>query len=454
MAGKPTFAFVTLGNGAYQGSTVRDLTLANRLHRRGFKVVIYWMLERGPGIADPGIEQRLLCRGSRYAFSRPSEFMDRIVGAPAFLLPQELRVRATQRFNGLVDRLLVNLTRAVHEAPGADAGLVRRLCRFLVQDEVSHLMVGCAALGPLALAAKRQGGHAFDYVLTFQGDGQFAEYARRGRVWEPYQANLREVVKGTPWPALVASRDHLLRISEELGIPRECLSVIGSGVEIPEKPARPPLWTLKNTFPRLVEKVPIVTYLGRQDSDKGIDLLLYAVKRLQMQGIELQLVICGSTTRGGAYRKVTGDLAAHLGVAVHHAGTVSSPIRDALFAHSHCVVCPSIDREVSGLVVAEAMSQGTPVLVPDCGGASEMIQEGDKAGGLLFRTLDSGDLACQLGHLLRNRVLRQELASNARLVAKRFSAERMADRVLQHLAIPFTHTESPEVESLPSAVAR
>lgn len=453
MAEKPTFAFVTIGSGAYLGSTVRDVTIANRLHRRGYKVVIYWLLEWNPGLADPGIEQRLLCHGTRYQFSRPSEFMDRVVGSIAFLLPLSLRVRVTQSFNGFVDHMLANLIRALHETPEGDAGLVNRLHRFIARDGVSHLMMSFASLGPLALAAKRKGGHPFDYSLTFQGDEQFADYARHSGMLDSYKARLLEAVKGSRWPALVVSRDYLQRISEELSIPRERMSVVYNGVEFPAQDGRPPLWALKTVFPRLAKDVPIVTYLGRQDTEKGIDLLLYAAKRLQVRGTELQLVICGSTAKGGAYKKVISDLADHLGVTVHHAGTVPDAIRDALFAHSHCVVYPSVNREAFGLVAAEAMSHGTPVLVPDYGGITEVIRDGDKAGGLLFQTWDSGDLARQLGHLLENRVLREELASNARAVAKRFTAERMTDRVLLHLGIP-SHTESPEVEELPSAVAR
>ncbi len=52
MTDKPIFAFVTIGSGSYLGSTVRDLTVAKVLHRRGFKVAIYWMMEWMPEFAD------------------------------------------------------------------------------------------------------------------------------------------------------------------------------------------------------------------------------------------------------------------------------------------------------------------------------------------------------------------------------------------------------------------
>ncbi|MFD1691055.1 glycosyltransferase [Azotobacter chroococcum] len=44
------------------------------------------------------------------------------------------------------------------------------------------------------------------------------------------------------------------------------------------------------------------------------------------------------------------------------------------------MVYPSVNREAFGLVVAEAMSHGTPVLVPDYGGVTEVMRDGERAG--------------------------------------------------------------------------
>ena len=435
MSANPTFAFVTIGSGSYLGSTVRDLTIANVLHRRGYKVVIYWMMEWQRELADPGIPQRLLCYGTRYQFRRPSGLLDRPLGSLLFLLPTRWRVRIAQGLSGYVDRLLGNLMHALHATPDADRSLASRLRRYLAQDGVSHLMMSFASIGPLALAAKRLGGHAFDYLLTFQGDEQFADYARRAGLLGTYRLHMNEAVQGSRWPAVAVSRDYLQRIVEELGVPASRLRVVYNGVEFPARPELPPFPLLKAAFPALREDLPIVSYVGRQDTEKGVDLLLYAARLLEQRGVPLQLVICGSTAKGESYKKVIADLAEHLGVAIHHTGAVSSELRDALFARSRCVVYPSVNREAFGLVVAEAMSLGTPVLVPDYGGVTEVMQEGERRAGLTFRTWDSGDLAWQLERLLVDDALHRELAGNTRSVAARFTAERMTDRILEHLGL-------------------
>lgn len=431
----PTFAFVTIGSGTYLGSTMRDLALANSLHRRGFKVVVYWMMECKPELVEDGIRQRLLCHGTRYHFQQPSEILDNIIGPLLFLLPVSLRVRVVQSVPGYVDRLLENLIRSLHETLDSDRLLVKRLLKYIALDGVSHLMMSFASICPLALAANKNSDHPFDYLVTFQGDEQFANYARKAGLWAEYHQRLNEVIQYTRWPAIVVSYDYLNRIVEQMGIDSERLRVIYNGIELPERSEKPFMSILKAVFPSLNESTPIVSYVGRQDSEKGIDLLLYAAKILETRQIPMQLVICGSTAKGQSYRKVISEMADHLGVAIHHTGSVSPESRNALYAHSHCTVCPSINREAFGLVVAEAMSQGTPVLVPDYGGITEVIRQGEQTGGLTFKTWDSGDLARQLERLLTDELLHRKLTENTRAIAARFSIDCMTDCVLKHLGL-------------------
>ncbi|SFU53083.1 glycosyltransferase family 4 protein [Pseudoduganella namucuonensis] len=433
----PSFAILTMGSGDYLGSTVRDLTLANALHRRGHKVVVYWMLECNEELADAGIGHRMLCHGTRYHFQRPSEFLDRVVGGALFLLPKRLRVRAIQRRGGYVERLLSNMLRSLFAGPEPDPALARRLRGHIAEDGVTHLLAGFGTLGPLAMAAQGKDAQ-FDYALTFQGDEEFAALATRIGLGEPFRAGVRQAMTRSAWRAIAVSEDYAQRLVEEIGVSPARLQVVYNGVELPGPGARPDFAMIKAAFPALRQDTPIVLYLGRQESEKGIDLLLYAARLLARRGQAappMQLVICGATAKGQGYRDVLTDLGRHLGLAVHHAGTVAPELRGALYAHSHCVVYPSVNREPFGLVVAEAMSHGTPVLVPDYGGVAEVIHDQGRSGGLSFRTWDSGDLARQLGRLLEDRALHTELAANARVVASRFSVDRMADGVLEHMGM-------------------
>jgi glycosyltransferase involved in cell wall biosynthesis len=179
----------------------------------------------------------------------------------------------------------------------------------------------------------------------------------------------------------------------------------------------------------------MVTYLGRQDPEKGIDLLLYAARMLGDRGVPLQVVAVGGSSFGLQYRKSMEAIAEHLRLRVYWKGRVSNEMRAALFRQSRCIVYPSIHREPFGMVAAEAMSYGTPVLVPNLGGITEVIAVEGRRGGLAFKAWDSADLAAQLERLLTDEALYVELSGNARGIAEAFSVAKMTDQVLGHMGL-------------------
>lgn len=432
---RPKFAIVTIGSGSYLGSTVHDATLANALRRRGYEVVVYWMLEETPELLAEGVEQRMLCHGTRYQFSRPSEFMDRVIGRIAFRLPRKLRRAVAQGVPGFVENLMRNLVRSLFCYERTDVALAERLARFIEQDGVTHVKMGFGSIGGLAQEAQKRTREPFDYLVTFQGDEEFASLAEACGVTDVYRRRVDEAVRNARWPAIVLSRHYASRLVDDLRLDGSRLEVLYCGIEPPKQGTAPDFSILTETFPRLRRDLPIVAFVGRQESEKGIDLLLYAAKILLSRGLRFQLVVCGATAKGLAYRAAIRDIVTHLGVDLHHSGAISIATRDALFAHCRCAVCPSINGEPFGLVVAEAMSLGAPAVVPDYGGVAEVVDDGVRAGGLIFRCWDSGDLARQLERLLTDDALHAELADNAPRVAARFSTENMVDGFLAHIGL-------------------
>lgn len=435
MTSRPVFAIVTIGSGAYLGSTVHDLTIANALRRRGYKVVVYWMLEETPGLVAEGVGQRILCHGTRYQFSRPSELLDRVVGGLVFLLPRKWRMAVAQGIPGFVENLMCNLVRSLYCYEETDVALAKRLAHYIERDGVTHVKMSFGSIGALALEAKKHTKADFDYLVTFQGDEEFASIASSLGVSAVYRRRVDEAIRGSSWPAIALSRHYARRLVVDLGLDEDLLRVIHCGIDLPDRRDAPPFALLTEAFPRLRADVPIVAFVGRQESEKGIDLLLYAAKLLLERGLRFQLVICGATAKGVAYRLTIKDIIGHLGLDVHHAGMVTPATRDALFAHSRCLVCPSINGEPFGLVVAEAMSRGTPAIVPDYGGVTEVVDDGEIAGGLTFATWDSGDLARAIERLLSDEALHAQLAGNAPYVVARFATDRMIDAFLRHIGV-------------------
>jgi glycosyltransferase involved in cell wall biosynthesis len=67
------------------------------------------------------------------------------------------------------------------------------------------------------------------------------------------------------------------------------------------------------------------------------------------------------------------------------------------YRQSRCVVVPSLCHEAFGLVAAEAMSYGVPVIAADSGALPEVVTGG--ATGLLFRPGDVDELARKIKQL-------------------------------------------------------
>src|SRR5438309_12053775 len=109
----PVFGFLAFTSGSYEGAIIRDMRLANALHRRGYKVVVYWMMERNAELVDAGIPQRVLCNGMRFQFKRPSTAMDRLGRLLWLITHQDRRRRFMQEHPNYVNRLMSNCCRAI-----------------------------------------------------------------------------------------------------------------------------------------------------------------------------------------------------------------------------------------------------------------------------------------------------------------------------------------------------
>jgi hypothetical protein len=211
---QPVFAFVAFTSGSLEGAIIRDMRLANELHARGFRVLIYWMMETNRELVHDGITQRVLCRGTRYQRTKPSNLLDQC-GKLLDLYPAQRRRRFMQEHTDYLGRLMCNLMAAVCDG---DPGLQQRLERWIIQDGVTHLMPTFAMICPFAQAVKARGAAKFDYLVTFQGEEIFANYAERiGRV-QDYFARLRDAAAASGWPAVAVSNDYISRLQEEMGI--------------------------------------------------------------------------------------------------------------------------------------------------------------------------------------------------------------------------------------------
>ncbi len=435
-APRAVLGFVLLG-GSMSGALVRDVRLANELARRGYEVHVWWAMDRSgvPALA-PAVRQHLLFNGARYIWPRVGGAMERLAVVLGRMFSDGQRAHWVQRRPRLVRRMMGNLTSRVCDGIERERVVVRRFARSLDESGVTHVLPMLEFLGPWVEAARKLVARPIKYLVTFQGYELYSTYARAiGREKELYD-RLKGTVAASDYPAIAVSEDYLQRVVEEIGVPESALRAIPPGIPYPpenrvsvEEAER----LIAGRFQGFDPRLPLVTYLGRRDAEKGIDLLVYAAAMLKRRGQRFQLAICGPTLFGDHYGRVCRQIAEEVRCLVLWRRFVPDEVRAALFTASRCIVYPSIHREPFGMVAAEAISYGVPAIVPDLGGVQGAVEVNGSVAGLKFKVWDSGDLAEQIGKLLADDGLRARLVEAGPRVAEHFSIERLGERVLGHL---------------------
>jgi glycosyltransferase involved in cell wall biosynthesis len=203
------------------------------------------------------------------------------------------------------------------------------------------------------------------------------------QVWGTDVALARRV----PWAArgILASAEAVVAPSTELARDAEALGarsvhVIPSGTDVPKNVPAP-------------DDPPHVLYAGRLSREKGILELVEAARGLP-------LVVAGD----GPLRDRVPDA---LGMLPHEELVTH-------YARAAVVACPS-HREGFGVVCAEAMAHGRPVVASSVGGLVDLVEDGvtgilvepgDVAGlrGALDRLLGNADLRARMGDAARERI--------------------------------------------------
>jgi glycosyltransferase involved in cell wall biosynthesis len=165
-----------------------------------------------------------------------------------------------------------------------------------------------------------------------------------------------------------------------------------------------------------------ILYFGRIDIfHKGLDVLLDAISRLAREKSGLRIRIAGRGKDAAALAKLVGLQG--LGDIVEIMGEVTESERQALFAGASVQVMPS-RFEGFGMVAAEAMAAGVPLVAASVGSLPEVVDT--PAGGVLVPSGDAGALAEAIGRLLDSDHERAALSESARRSAERFRWDAVA----------------------------
>jgi len=119
------------------------------------------------------------------------------------------------------------------------------------------------------------------------------------------------------------------------------------------------------------EKEKYILFVGKPDlKEKGFYILKKAWSKLNQKGIEIDLIVVGERNSNSGSEKLSEP-------GICFTGEILS--RDRLYnlyEFAEVTVLPSLTAESFGMVLAEALSAGCPVVGSDIGGIPDLIDEG------------------------------------------------------------------------------
>lgn len=174
---------------------------------------------------------------------------------------------------------------------------------------------------------------------------------------------------------------------------------------------------------------PAITYVGRLDAEKNLDVVIRAFAVVR-RSIDAQLLLVGS----GAERRKLTALAASVGVGEHV--TFTGYVADTDLASAYAATTVFVNAgtaELQSLVTLEAMASGRPVVGADAAALPHLVE--NDVTGYLFPPGDSDALADRLVTLLCDPQQAEAMGRKARAVAEQHDESRTVAAFEQLYAI-------------------
>ena len=188
------------------------------------------------------------------------------------------------------------------------------------------------------------------------------------------------------WRVICCSHFMAHEINVALSAPTDKLDIIANGVDPArfDALAKESLDTFRLRFAGPDEAV--VFYVGRVVYEKGVHLLVQAMRQILDQGARVKLVVAGTGDSLHAVRQ----LATNLGIAPHcfFTGFIPDGVRDRLFRIANVAAFPSL-YEPFGIVALEAMAAHTPVIASAVGGLQEVLRHNENGLTVYPNSVDS-----------------------------------------------------------------
>jgi phosphatidylinositol alpha-mannosyltransferase len=163
---------------------------------------------------------------------------------------------------------------------------------------------------------------------------------------------------------------------------------------------------------------PTVLFVGRLEPRKGLTYLVRAFLRLKPAFPRLRLLVVGRDDRHQR-DKAMAMVPPRLRPDLVFVGSVPQADLPSYYASADLFCAPSLGGESFGIVLAEAMAVGLPVVCSDIGGYRDVVRDG--ADGLLVPPRDPEALAAAIAGLLDNPARLAAMGEAAAAAARRYA---------------------------------
>lgn len=178
-------------------------------------------------------------------------------------------------------------------------------------------------------------------------------------------------------------------------------------------------------LPQWQDGRPTILFVGRfEEPRKGFPLLLTAFGAVQRQLPEARLLVVG---RGdpGPFQAEAAAQGIH---SLHFVGAVSAEDLPRYYRSADVFCAPSTGQESFGIILAEAMSSGCPVVASQIEGYSQVVTH--RREGLLVPAHNAEALTVALLQVLSDRGLQQSLARSGPETAAHYAWSDVSERVI------------------------
>lgn len=355
-------------------------------------------------------------------FRKSPEFIRKITGSKFF-------AKVASRFAGSTEASEETAYIALSMLKGEDGNQSRELDE-LIDWLKAHYKPDVACLSNsmlVGIAGRLKEALKCKVVCQFQGEDDYIDSfpePPRSDIWKLVNEKCKSV------DLFIAPTEYCInRVSRRLVIPENKVAVVYNGVNIKDF----------DQIPKKLEPTdPVIGYFARICPEKGAELLVDAFIELHnMNRIpQLKLKIGGTVVhKDREFVEKLQERIEHSGLKDHaeFSFNVSKEEKRKFYREINIMSVPAIASEVFGLYVIEAMASGTPLILPNHGSFTELIQQ--TGAGVLYHPNNSRTLANTIYNLLSAPNAYHSYSIAGIDAAKtKFNSETMAKNFIQTLS--------------------